>query len=68
MFPSNSTINTTSCFTLSPADDEFIEENELFIFSLNAANELDVFNVSDLFLVTINDNDGMSAIILGLGL
>jgi hypothetical protein len=65
VFPLNSTMNSSACFTLSPVNDEFIEEDEVFMFNLRTADERDVFkaNVSDLILVTINDNDGMQFLI-----
>ncbi len=62
MFPSNSTINSTACFTFSPVNDDITEDNEVFVFSAYPVNSLDEFLVdSSDFSITVNDDDGKNS-------
>ena len=60
VFFSNSTANTTLCFTFSPVNDDIIEGDEVFTFTALTANELDVFmdSASDPFIIVIYNDDG----------
>lgn len=59
-FPPGSMAGDSSCFTIIPVNDEFIESTEEFTFEANPSNVYDMIDqVSRYLFFQIIDDDGM---------